>query len=355
MRILHVIQELGPGGAEQVARRLSDASLARGDAVAIACAGDVSLPPGAEGTRLPMLGRRPERTLSAAWRIRRFARDWRPDVIHAHNPGMALTTALAARRGATWPALVTLHGVPPQDDRATARLLRWTRLPVIACGPGVATSLREHGLEPFVTISNGISPPPPAADRVALRRQWALDPELRLAIAAGRLVEQKRHDLAITAIASLPDTALLIIGEGPLRPALERQVNELDVGSRVRLTGARHDARALLGAADVVVQPSDWEGLPLVVLEAMGAGRPVVAARSPGLRELLRDGQDGLLVPPGDARALAASVARVLGNADLAHRLGDTAALRVARDFGESAMVDAYQSLWQTLSAGRSG
>lgn len=353
MRILQVIQELGPGGAEQVARQLSEAALARGDSVAIACAGDVSLPLGAQRVQIPLVGRRPLRTLTAAWRIRRFAARWRPDVIHAHNPGMAMVTALAARRGATWPALVTLHGVPPGDDRATARVLRWARLPVIACGGGVAATLAADGIEPLATISNGVPPPPQAADRAALMTEWGLAPGLHLVMAAGRLVQQKRHDVAVAAAALVPDTAWVIVGEGPLRQALERQVDDLGLRSQVRLAGARPDARTLLGAADVVVQPSDWEGLPLVALEAMRAGRPVVAAASRGLDGLIRDGVDGLLVPPGHPQALAECVARVLEDGELARRLGDAAASRVEREFSDSSMIAAYLATWDAVAARR--
>jgi glycosyltransferase involved in cell wall biosynthesis len=356
VRILHVIQELGPGGAERVVRQLAEAALARGDDVAIACAGDVSLPPRAERVAIPVVSRRPSRTLTAAWRVRRFAWRWRPDLIHAHNPAMAMVTALAARRGATWPALVTLHGVPPADDRRTARVLRWARLPVIACGGGVAAVLEENGVQPLATISNGVSPPPSAADRAALMAELGLAPGLHLVMAAGRLVPQKRHDVAVAAAALLPGTAWVIAGEGPLRQALEPQVEELGLRSRVRLIGARLDARALLGAAEVVVQPSDWEGLPLVALEAMRAGRPVVAAASRGLRELIRDGVDGLLVPPGQPRALADAVARLLGDTSLARRLGEAAASRVEREFSESAMIHAYSAAWDAVAAhGRRG
>jgi glycosyltransferase involved in cell wall biosynthesis len=351
VRILHVIQELGPGGAEHVVRRLCAASLASGDAVAVACAGAVLPPPGAVRLSLPTLARRPERALLAAFRLRRFAKNWRPDVIHAHNPGMAVVTALATRRGSSWPAMVTLHGVRPADDLATARLLRWTGLPVVACGEGVAEALREHHVEPWATISNGVAPPPPAADAASLRVEWSLEPELHLVVAAGRLVAQKRHDVAVAAAARVPDTAWVIVGEGPQRPALERQIEALRLTSRVRLVGARSDVRAVLGAADVVVQPSDWEGLPLVVLEAMRAARPVVASGSRGLRELLQDGVDGLLVPPGDAEALATCVARIITDQDLARRLGGAAAARAEREFSEAAMVSAYQSRWRTLSA----
>lgn len=345
-----MIQELGPGGAEHVVRRLCSASVAGGDAVAVASAGPVLAPPGVVWAPLPMVGRRPERVLSASWRLLGFARQWRPDVIHAHNPGMAVVTALTTGRGSAWPSAVTLHGVPPAADVATARLLRWAGLPVITCGEGVAQALREHGFNPRTTVNNGVSPPPPAADAAALRVEWGLAPELPLVVAAGRLVAQKRHDLAVAAAAHLPSTAWVIVGEGPLRPALECQIEALGLSSRVRLAGARPDVRALLGAADVVVQPSDWEGLPLVVLEAMSAARPVVASNSRGLRELLHDGVDGHLVPAGDARALATGVAGILGDDDLARRLGDAAAARVEQEFSETAMVGAYQALWRTLA-----
>ncbi|TME46639.1 MAG: glycosyltransferase, partial [Chloroflexi bacterium] len=304
MRILHVIQELGTGGAEQVVRQLCTAELTAGDQFAVAYGGAAVPPDGVPHLPLPILNRRPSQVLAASWRLRGHVHDWNPDVVHAHNPGMAVVTALATRRGTVRPGLVTLHGVRPADDIATSRLLRWTGLPVVACGA------------------------PPAAV-AALRREWGLASGLRLIVAAGRLVPQKRHDLAVSAIAHVPGAALVILGDGPLRHALERQIEELRLSGRVRLVGAHSDARAILGAADVVLQPSDWEGLPLVVLEAMSAARPVVATRVRGLRELVRDGIDGLLVPPGDARGLATAVATILTDNNLACRLGSAAAARI--------------------------
>ena len=176
---------------------------------------------------------------------------------------------------------------------------------------------------------------------------------MRLIVAGGRLMPQKRHDLAIGAMVRLPDAALVIVGDGTLRPNLERQIEELGLSGRVRLMGARTDARAILGAADVVVQPSDWEGLPLVVLEAMSAARPVVATRVRGLRELIRDGVDGLLVPSGDADALATAIATILTDHNLACRLGGAAAARFEHEFSEAAMVSAYRSLWLSLATRR--
>jgi glycosyltransferase involved in cell wall biosynthesis len=350
VRILHVIQELGPGGAEHMVRRLCATSPSGAYQFAIACAGSAGVPAGVLHVPLPMVRRRPATVLAAGWRLRRFVSEWQPDVVHAHNPTMAVIVAIAMRRGRARAGLVTLHGVPPADDAATARLLRWTRLSVIACGPGVASALRQHGTSPFRTVANGISPPPQAAAAADVRRQWGLPNDARLIVAAGRLAPQKRHDLAVSALTRVRGTGLLIVGTGPLRQQLQRQVEELGLDGRVRLIGAYPNVRTILGAADAVVQPSDWEGLPLVVLEAMSAARPVIAARSRGLRELIRDGVDGLLVDPGDANALAAGINAVLDDAALATRLGEAAAARVDEEFSETAMVSAYQALWEALA-----
>jgi glycosyltransferase involved in cell wall biosynthesis len=322
MRILHVIQELSTGGAEQVVCRLCTVEPTGRDEFAIACGGAAVRCDGVPRLPLPIVDRRPARVLEASGRLRRCVREWKPDMVHGHNPGMAVVTALATRRGAVTPGVVTLHGVRPADDVATARLLRWAGLTVIAGGPGVAAGLRAQGTELISTVVNGVGPPPSPAAMAAPRGEWGLAPELRLIVAAGRLVPQKRHDLAVSAVAHLPGTARVILGDGPLRHAPERQIEELGLSWRVRLVGARPGARAILGAADVVVQPSDWEGLPLVVLEAMSAARPVVATRVRGLRELVRDGIDGLLVPPDDAGGLATAVATILTDHNLAWRRG---------------------------------
>jgi len=145
MRILHVIQEFGSGGAEQVVRQLCTAGLTAGDEFAVACSGATVLLDGVPHLPLPMLHRRPSQVLAASWRLRDHVRDWNPDVVHAHNPGMAAITALATLRGAVRPGMVTIHGVRPADDIATSRLLRCTGLPVVACGAGVAATLRAHG------------------------------------------------------------------------------------------------------------------------------------------------------------------------------------------------------------------
>jgi glycosyltransferase involved in cell wall biosynthesis len=350
MRILQVIQELGSGGAEQLVRRLCAAGIDGGDTVAIAYAGSAVPPEGVTPLPLPLVNRRPAKVLEASRRLHSHIADWKPDLVHAHNPGMAVVTSLATRRGWARPGLVTLHGIPPADERSAARMLRWAGLPVVACGPGVAASLREHGTAPLRTVNNGVGPPPPNARAGTIRNELGLASGLRLVVAAGRLVPQKRHELAVEAVARIPDVALVILGDGPLKPSLMRLIEERRLTSRVRLVGVRDDARVILGAADIVVQPSDWEGLPMVVLEAMSAARPVVATRIRGVQELIRDGIDGVLVAPGDAHALATGIRTLLDHPDLARRLGAAAARRVEADFSEADMTGSYRILWRQLA-----
>ena len=175
MRILEVVQEMQAGGAERVVLSLAAGAQAVGDSVAIAAAPG-PLDEGVHCPRfeLPVIRRRPGAVLAAAWHLARALRRWRPTLVHCHNPTMALVTAIATARGSRVPAVVSVHGVPDEDYARAGRMLRWARLPVVACGPGVADALAEHRVDVLATIVNGISPAPPPADRRSIMRAWSL-------------------------------------------------------------------------------------------------------------------------------------------------------------------------------------
>jgi glycosyltransferase involved in cell wall biosynthesis len=346
VRILHVIQELGTGGAEQVLLSTYRGARAAGHDVFVAAApGPLAAQLESGPLPVPLVQRRPWRIPAAANAVRRAVRETRPNLVHAHNPTMGLATGLATLRGRRPPGLVSVHGVPEEDWPGTVRLLRAAGLPAVACGPGVAAALEEHGLPPLTTVVNAVGPTPPPADRSEL----GLEPGTRLLLAVGRLVEQKNHALAIAALPQLPGTTLAIVGDGPLRPALEQLAAEQGVADRVSFLGVRPDARALMGAADVVVMPSRWEGLPLAALETLASGTPLVATSVRGLRELVVDGENALLVPE-DPDALAAALRRVLGDPELAQRLAE-AGRRVEGAGSDERLVAQYLELYERLAA----
>jgi len=199
-----------------------------------------------------------------------------------------------------------------------------------------------------------------AARRAAVRAEWGLDDAAAAAPGCavgvvGRLVGGKGHGCFLAAAARLADTPavakFLIVGEGPERAALEAEAGRLGVADgRVLFTGFRDDVPAVLAALDILVLPStDAEVLPLVVMEALAAGRPVVATSVGGVPEMIEDGVSGLLVPPGDADALAAALRRLTGDATLRARLAGAGRECVERRFTLARMVSETERVYRRL------
>ena len=168
---------------------------------------------------------------------------------------------------------------------------------------------------------------------------------------AGRLTAQKSLRVALEAVAAVDGVELLIAGEGDERPALERDIAELGLGGRVRLLGAQPRARVveLFAAADASILSSSWENFPHTVVEALAAGTPVLATATGGVAEVVHDGENGLLVPVGDAVALAGAIERFFGDAELRERLRGAAAASVAAYAPERVFGELEQTLLHTL------
>jgi glycosyltransferase involved in cell wall biosynthesis len=167
----------------------------------------------------------------------------------------------------------------------------------------------------------------------------------------------KRHDVLVDAFATLwarqPRAYLLLVGDGPLRGAIEARISAAGIGTRVRLLGARADVEQFLPALDVFALASRTEGMSNAILEAQACGLPVVATDVGGNGELVADGATGLLVPAGDAAALAHALGLLAGDPARRAALGAAARARVERELSLDAMVAAYDALYRELADAR--
>jgi glycosyltransferase involved in cell wall biosynthesis len=180
------------------------------------------------------------------------------------------------------------------------------------------------------------------------------DPNKKIVLAVGRLSAEKGFDILLKAVAALPQElscSLLIAGEGDDRARLEGVIKELGIGDRVHLLGFRSDTTALYEAADVFALSSYREGLPNVVLEAMAMQTPLIATRVAGVPKLISDGENGLLLEPGDATALTAGLAKLLGSDELRERLANSARETVERKFSFQRRMERVAGVYHDVLA----
>jgi glycosyltransferase involved in cell wall biosynthesis len=172
-------------------------------------------------------------------------------------------------------------------------------------------------------------------------------------LALGRLHPNKAFDVLLRALADLPRSVLWLAGSGPEEGALKNLARDLGVAERVRFLGWRNDVPALFAAADLFVCSSRREPLGNVVIEAWAQDRPVVAAAAAGPAALIRDGENGLLVPVDDAPTLSATIRRLMNDPDLRRRLAAAGRTSYERDYTEAAVVAKYRAFFDQVAAGR--
>ena len=190
----------------------------------------------------------------------------------------------------------------------------------------------------------------PVAPGEALPRSALNTPDgAKVLLILARLHEAKGIDVALRALVSVPNTYLWIAGEGPLETDLKRLAADLGIAARVRFLGWRDDRSALLRAADVCLVPSRHEPFGNVVVNAWAHGLPVIAAAAQGPDFLIQDASDGLKVPVDDAPALAGAINSLLGDAALAAQLVAGGQKRTAAEFSESAVVNRYREVLETI------
>jgi len=361
LRIGHTLHGLGLGGAQKVV-----ASIVRGrDRSAfehfVYSPGDGVLREEIEaaGAKVTIVKRRLPKIdpfwISALARV--FEAD-RIDLVHGHLFGDSLHGVLAARRRAL-PALVTLHNVFhgfPRFQRIGYRWLLARRPRAVACSTAVYDAFVDAGLGAGLEIiANGIEGPRgdtlAAGERQRVRERFGAGPDTVLFATVGRLVVQKGHRELLQAFAEIvaergESVALVIFGDGPMRAELEERCRELALEDRVSFAGFESEVARLLPAVDAVVFSSHHEGLPVALLEAMAAGRPILATDLPSLRDALGD---GLIVPPRDVARLAEALGRLADDRALRAGLGDEARQRFLESFSAERMVREYEAIYREL------
>lgn len=306
--------------------------------------------------------------VTLAWRIRRL----RIDIVHANKNTLAIHVIPAARLGG---AAAVWHVRNPAAN--FGRIGAWL---VRRCGSLLFVS--EHIAKPFrdafpdeqhrmAIVHEGIEPSPYTAREAGtdLRDLLGAEPGERWIGAVGRITPWKGQDDFLRAAARIaerrPDARFLIIGDVVSSPAeraadeayrdrLHALADELGLGDRVRFTGYREDMPAVMNALDVFVLPSHGEPFGIVVLEAMAAARPIVATNAGGVPDIVRDGQEALLVPAGDVDAMADAIARLLAEDELAARLGRAAEARVREEFPLWRHAARVREVYQSLMSRRS-
>ncbi|MDX6388072.1 MAG: hypothetical protein QOD85_1874, partial [Gaiellaceae bacterium] len=384
VKILRVIARLNMGGpalhvaylTEGLRQRGYDTvlvagTLARGeDSMAfVAAARDVEI------VQIDQLGREisPLRDLVATVRLARLIRKERPQILHTHTAKAGTVGRVAAiLAGSRRPPIIvhTFHGhvlrgyFGPLRSRFFRQLERWlaTRTTaLIAVSPQVRDDLVALGVAPkerFVVIRLGIE----LDERVAAEstngradnRRYLGIPGDRFAVGwIGRMTAVKRTDDILVAFKRLRDSGvdavLCLVGDGPDRPELERRAHELGVIRDTVFLGYQEDVAPFYSAFDALILPSSNEGTPVSAIEALAAGRPVVATRVGGVPDVVRDGEDGFLVEAGDTDELADRLEQLARDPALRERMGKQGRERVLPRYAVDRLVEDVDELYRSL------
>jgi glycosyltransferase involved in cell wall biosynthesis len=317
-----------------------------------------------EGFAVHVLGRRPGLDLNFPRRLADLWRRGQVDLVHAHQYApffYAMAGRLLYRRPAV---LFTEHGrhFPdfPRRKRIVAnRVLLERRDRIVGVGQAVRHALiANEGLpaERVQVIYNGVSLPAiagRAGARAEVREELGIGEGDPLILQVARLDYLKDHGTALRTLKHLllrrPDAKLVLVGDGPERPGIERLARELKLESNIRMLGLRKDVARLLAAADVFLLTSISEGIPLTIIEAMASGVPVVATRVGGITEMIVHEKTGCLAGAGDSEKLADQILRLISDNSLHALIAHAGRETAHRMFSEHQMQHRYAALYEEM------
>ena len=359
--LTHVIAAAEMGGAERVALELSELQRAQGidvRVVSLAPLGKSTLVEEFRDRHIPLeaVPKRPGFDLSLVPRLAARFRQLRTTVVHTHNPQPIIYAAPAARLVGAG-VVHTKHGVNPDVGRRLwlrRRGASFSHTFVAVSEETAREALRNKEVSPrkLRVILNGIDPGrfrPNQEAASAVRSALRIDTSAAVLGTVGRLCAVKNQSLLLRSAAPLLHEGawLIVVGDGPDREALETLAAQLGISERIRWLGERIGVPDLLASMNVFALPSQSEGLPLVILEAMATGLPVVATAVGGVSSVVDEGETGFLVDAGDESAMRERLRQLLSNRELASTLGLRGRARVLRDFSSDRVGREYSHLYR--------
>jgi glycosyltransferase involved in cell wall biosynthesis len=357
LSIVQVVDDLNAGGLERLAIDLGAAHGRAGHQSAIFCLQQRGVLAGqaeSAGVDVQAFGKPPGLHLPTLWRLSRALAARRAHVVHSHNPGVH-HYAVAAAKLARVPVVVnTRHGVCSSsgaryDERYFRAVLRWTGKVIYVSRDSERYYTSAGIVAPAqgVTIWNGI----PLEQFLAEPRRAAAPGRIRL-VTLGRLVPVKNHAMLLGAFARVasefPGAELRIWGEGGLRPSLEALIAKLGLTGRAFLPGQAPHPAPVLSDADAFVFSSTNEGLPMVILEALAAGLPILSTHVGGVPEVAPSGEVAWYCPPDDEAAFAGMLRLALASGELAQR-GSRARELACSAYSIEAVQQAYERVYREL------
>jgi len=358
--VAHVIDELPAHGAE---RLLVDVLRHRSAAfdyhvVCLMRGGQLEPEIRELGVPVTILGYRGKYDVSLLWRLVRWLRANRIAVVHTHLFTADTWGRSAARIAGLRAIFSTVHSTNQWKSRLyrlVDRLLARVSACVIACSEEVGKVLVVRDRLPAArvrVVRNGVALARFAAvSGAGVRAEFGVPAGRPLLALIGRFHPAKGHADLLAALARLRQERVafhcLLVGAGELQAEIEADIAFRGLADAVTLTGERSDIPRILAATDVLVLPSRWEGLPMILLEAMAMARAVVATAVGGIPDVVADGNNGLIVAPGSVPALTQALQRVIADAGLRARLGDSARETVRRLYDVTTTVAAYEALYR--------
>jgi L-malate glycosyltransferase len=356
--VMQVTWSLVAGGSEMYALTVaSGLDSQRYDSVLCALDQGGALENEITGLGIPyfVMNRRPGIELGLMWRLYRLFRKAGVDVVHTHHFTQLFYSGLAAKLAGAR-LIHTEHCVQHLDRRRLRVALRVLSLlcdRVIGIGGEVVRTLGgEIGIPApkLELVRAGVNVAAFGGLKSEARQALRLDEADRVAVIVARLSPEKNHRMLLAAFAAvvrrLPRARLLIVGGGAEQADIQEEILRLGLADHVRLLGVRRDVPRILAAADVFVLSSNEEGLPIAVLEAMAAAKPVVVTAVGELPLLVKEGETGRLSPPQDPPAFAAALLELLSDEALAIRMGASGRQLVEQQYSLASMIETHERLY---------